>query len=272
MIPSPAPPLAVLLQPACTSHKWIRTANTPHLMERPERIRAVLVGIAAAAANLEQERLEEAERRGKEEENVEEPAVSQGREGTPDISSMMGGLSIDTFTAERTPNPSRPSEFIHLPAVTHPAGVLDAANRGKTLRKHPALQYVHSETPESPFPPLGTSSVTSAAPSSTYLPALLRWCLEAPEKVKRGECEIPTPRDGTEEGERMGLNVNDLYLGPGSIDAIEGCVSRKWLCCSERRILMCLMVIGFDGIAGGRYRVQVICGQPRRRAIAEAGL
>ncbi|GHJ86322.1 hypothetical protein NliqN6_2724 [Naganishia liquefaciens] len=218
----PVPPLAVLLQPACTNHKWIRTPDTPHLMERPERIRAVLVGIAAATANLEIERrANEAARREK---VRDAEGQSRTREATPDINVMMGGLSLDTSATTPQPNPSRPSEFIRLPQVIHPAGVLDPANRGKTLRHHPALQYAHSETPEAPFPPLGATSGISAGPSSTYLPALLRWCLEAPEKVKRGKCEIPRAGDGTEEGERLGLNPNDLYLGPGSIDAIEGCV------------------------------------------------
>lgn len=237
----PVSPLAVLLQPACTSHKWIRTPDTPHLMERPERIRAVLVGVAAATANLEIERAEEVARRGNAEEKSQ---VSGGREGTPDISAMMGGLSLETSGTGRNPNPGRPSEFIHLPQVVHPAGVLDPASRGKTLRHHPALQYAHSETPESPFPALGTSSGSSATPTSTYLPALLRWCLQAPEKVTRGECEIPRAGDGTEEGERLGLNPNDLYLGPGSVDAIEGCVSRSWLCCTRDRSI--------DGFGGDR--------------------
>lgn len=229
----PVSPLAVLLQPACTSHQWIRTPDTPHLMERPERIRAVLVGVAAATANLERERADEGARRGKVER--ESHVSSGGREGTPDISAMMGGLSLDTSETGRKPDPGRPSEFIRLPQVLHPAGVLDPADRGKTLRYHPALQYAHSETPESPFPALGTSSGSSATPTSTYLPALLRWCLDAPEKVKRGECEIPRAGDGTEEGERLGLNPNDLYLGPGSVDAIEGCVSRSRLCCTRDR-------------------------------------
>lgn len=216
-------------------------------------MRAVLVGIAGGVARLEAERSEAEERReagrGSEEEKREAEQVngaagtqqvmeeeSTQREGTPDISAMMGGLSI----SQHTPPPNRPSEFVYLPDVVVPEGVMDHGKRGKVLRNHKALQYVHSETPDySPFPPLGSTSV--ATPNSTYLPALLRWCLEAPEKVKRGECEIPRKGDGTEEGERWALNVNDLYLGPGSVDAIEGCVSREAFGAAGKEVLIFLV-------------------------------
>lgn len=54
-----------------------------------------------------------------------------------------------------------------------------------------------------------------AIPSSPYLKDLVKWCKEAPEKIKETGCEIPSG---------LGLNQGDLYLGPGSILAIEGAV------------------------------------------------
>jgi hypothetical protein len=53
-------------------------------------------------------------------------------------------------------------------------------------------------------------------PTSSYLRQLTLWAINAPERIRTVGCEIPNDQ---------GLNVGDLYLGPGSVDAIEGCVS-----------------------------------------------
>jgi hypothetical protein len=53
-------------------------------------------------------------------------------------------------------------------------------------------------------------------PTSSYLRQLTLWAINAPERIRTVGCEIPSDQ---------GLNVGDLYLGPGSVDAIEGCVS-----------------------------------------------
>lgn len=53
-------------------------------------------------------------------------------------------------------------------------------------------------------------------PSSDYLRDLVKWANEAADRIKQTGCEIP---------EGLGLNPGDLYLGPGSIIAIEGAVS-----------------------------------------------
>lgn len=196
-----------------------------------------MVGIAAAAANLEEEELDRARQSAandaspKADVDSSQPAQ---REGTPDISSMMDSLTIQGPSNVASTQPGLISDFIYLPPVPHPAGIFDHAKRGKTLLSNPAVQYTHSETPEAPFPSLGT--VGAPVPSSAYLPALLRWCLEAPEKIKQGKCEIPSANDGTEEGEQLKLIVSDLYLGPGSMDAIEGCVSPS-------RIKICYLVL-----------------------------
>jgi histone deacetylase HOS3 len=52
-------------------------------------------------------------------------------------------------------------------------------------------------------------------PSSAYLRDLFKWASEAVETIKATGCEIPSG---------LGLNQGDLYLGPGSILAIEGAV------------------------------------------------
>ncbi|KAJ9123182.1 hypothetical protein QFC22_001375 [Naganishia vaughanmartiniae] len=184
-----------------------------------------MVGVAAAVANLEEETTERASERAAIDTSVKADAEASQRtqrEGTPDISSMMDSLTIKVSNDPTLKQPGLISDYMYLPPVPHPAGIFDLAKRGTTLLANPAVQYTHSETPEAPFPPLAT--VGAPVPTSTYLPALLRWCIEAPEKIKQGKCEIPSANDGTEEGEQLKLIVSDLYLGPGSMDAIEGCI------------------------------------------------
>ena len=49
-----APSTAVFLQDACLHHKYIRTRDSSHIVERPERLRAVKIGLCAAISRLEE--------------------------------------------------------------------------------------------------------------------------------------------------------------------------------------------------------------------------
>ncbi|OWZ60972.1 hypothetical protein AYX14_07033, partial [Cryptococcus neoformans] len=79
-------------------------------------------------------------------------------------------------------------------------------------------QLAHSPVPEAPFPYIGPGSAGPSGvsfPSSDYLRDLVKWASEAADRIKQTGCEIP---------EGLGLNPGDLYLGPGSIIAIEGAI------------------------------------------------
>lgn len=111
-----------------------------------------------------------------------------------DLSNMLSGLSIQpSFIPPK-----------HLSMIEPPR----AKNTGQVLLHHPALQLAHS-TPDSALLDGGP------IPSSTYLKNLHKWASEALETIKTTGCEIPSG---------LGLNQGDLYLGPGSILAIEGAV------------------------------------------------
>ncbi|KAJ7594957.1 Arginase/deacetylase [Mycena floridula] len=47
-------PTAILIQDVCYHHQYIRTKDNSHIFERPERLRAVKVGLAAAIARLDE--------------------------------------------------------------------------------------------------------------------------------------------------------------------------------------------------------------------------
>jgi len=173
-------PLGLFIQPACLQHKYIRHPNSSHIFERPERLRAVLLGVAAAVA-----RLEEAE---------ETITKSLSNPETDDLSNLLSGLSIQSsFTQPK-----------HLSIVDPPR----PKTTGQVLLHHPALQLAHS-------PPDSALLDGGPIPSSTYLKNLHKWASEALETIKNTGCEIPSG---------LGLNQGDLYLGPGSILAIEGAV------------------------------------------------
>jgi histone deacetylase HOS3 len=217
-----APPLGLFIQPACLQHKYIRHANSSHIFERPERLRAVLLGVAAAVA-----RLEEAETALKDSlgngNNITQSAAD-------DLSSMLSGLSIQQSFA--SPN--------HLSIVTPPL----AKNPGQILLHHPALQLAHS-------PPSPSLLDGGAVPASTYLRNLHRWASEAVDTIKHTGCEIPPG---------LGLNQGDLYLGPGSILAIEGAVCLDLFMVT---ITAVLIAVGPDSVPGNRPGLHI----PARRSI-----
>jgi histone deacetylase HOS3 len=197
-------PIGLFIQPACLLHKYIRHSNSSHIFERPERLRAVLLGVAAAAARLEQD--------------DEQPGVSAEERPGPvpadegaDLTSLLSSLSI---ASSSTPTKPRPFALPrHLTIVAPPL----TASPGQILLHHPALQLSHTPPPEAPFPYLGTgASDKSPSYASAYMRDLLKWATEAPERIKTTGCEIPSG---------LGLNQGDLYLGPGSVLAIEGAVS-----------------------------------------------
>ena len=56
MLPNSIPNFktAILIQDACYQHRYIRSKDLSAIVERPERIRAVKVGLSAAIARIEE--------------------------------------------------------------------------------------------------------------------------------------------------------------------------------------------------------------------------
>lgn len=203
-----ARPLGLFIQPACLQHRYIRHANSSHIFERPERLRAVLLGVAAAVARLEEAdalvaRLLASNLGHSSNANTSgSGALSSAGSTSDDLSAMLSGLSIQpSQTKYKLP-------LAHLDIVPPP---LSPTLPGQILLHHKALQLAHSPPPDGISIP--QSSLTA---SSTYLKDLLKWATEAVDRIRETGCEIPPG---------LGLNQGDLYLGPGSVLAIEGAVS-----------------------------------------------
>lgn len=182
---SVAPPLALHIQPACLEHKYIRHKDSSHIFERPERLRAVLLGFAAALARLE----------------AADGPTSKS-DGGDDLSSMLSSLSLASAFLPPT----------HLSVVLPPPL---PSSPGQVLLHQPALQLAHSPPIDAPFPYLPRGTSGAALPQSAYLKDLFKWANESLERIRTTGCEIPQDK---------GLNAGDLYLGPGSVIAIEGAV------------------------------------------------
>ncbi|KAK8850477.1 hypothetical protein IAR55_004395 [Kwoniella newhampshirensis] len=204
---SQLPPLGLFIQPACLQHKYIRHANSSHIFERPERLRAVLLGVAAAVARLEEAAASTEDVSQDKKTDSITPSTSTTTTGD-DLSGMLSSLSIGAGSAFL---PATHISIVSPPSPLQP---------GSILLHHPAVQIAHSPTPEAPFPYLGQGSSSSSGgsasfPTSPYLKDLFKWASEAAENIKETGCEIP---------QGLGLNAGDLYLGPGSILAIEGAI------------------------------------------------
>jgi len=186
-------PLGLFIQPACLQHRYIRHSNSSHIFERPERLRAVLLGVAAAIARLEEVKDPQSLSTG------DQTNVPSSSSTNNDLSSLLSSLSIASSSVAAF----TPSNHLNIVAPPQPP-----INPGQILLHHPALQLAHSPPPDE-----GLYDATGV--SSNYMRDLNKWASEAVERIKETGCEIPGG---------LGLNQGDLYLGPGSILAIEGAV------------------------------------------------
>ncbi|KAG8907450.1 hypothetical protein FRB99_004245 [Tulasnella sp. 403] len=163
----------IFLQEKCYLHKYIRSRDTSGIPERPERLKAVAMGIAVAVARLDDEHPAKAIPP-----DDKEPAGSSADVLAHAMSQLE--LSVDT--------PLEPSSC----RIVHSTAAPDFVS-------HPAVRFVHAH------------SRGKDPEDSDYLSQVKTWALESAEKVASGESELPS-----------NLHQGDMYLCPGSIDAING--------------------------------------------------
>lgn len=256
-----ADPVGIFIQPACLQHKYIRHANSSHIFERPERLRAVLLGVAAAAARLEQaeqrarDALEglkgsgsvgghggSAQRAstgtsagtddGQKAENgmtdgsTERTAISKAED---DLSNLLSSLNLakpphpsSSSTPPTSSSPTPPPQHLHLVPPPLPTPT------GQVLLHHPALQLAHSAPSEETIPYLPRHADGSAS-ARRFGPALPS--SEYMRELLKWATEAPEriKATGCEIPPDRGLNQGDLYLSPGSVLAIEGAVCLLYL-------------------------------------------
>ncbi|KAJ7769062.1 histone deacetylase complex protein [Mycena maculata] len=116
--PTPTAKPAIFLQDACFQHRYIRSRDTSAIVERPERLRAVTIGLAAAISRLE---------------GVAPVPEELGKPLDPDdLAAQLGRLNIQSAAGDalKRPNPSV--------SVVRSSATAD-------ILTHPAVKYVHGD-------------------------------------------------------------------------------------------------------------------------------
>lgn len=147
------PQTSVFLQKACLQHRYIRTRDNSHIVERPERLRAVNIGLAATVARLEE---------------VAPPSTSETRatgstatdEDADELTKALGKLQLEA--------PSRLDQSPQVPVA------FVQSDASADILSHPAVKFVHGDIER-----------------DVYLEALTAMAKDSQDKVNKGESEIP---------------------------------------------------------------------------------
>lgn len=197
------PELAVFVQEACLEHRYLRTKDVSTIVERPERLRAVKIGIAAAFARLHPEH--DAERAGA---ALEEAMDRLGLSGEGQASkTLLGGTRMNVIRS------------MARMALGDPAFLLAHPVINKAPDGFQAPLASPSTAPVTPFasPAKGGLKSDFLPPPTTYAIQLAQLCRDSPVGHGGGKSEVP-----------LHLPQGDLYLCPGSEDAILGALGT---CC-----------------------------------------
>lgn len=149
---SAGPSTAVFLQDACLQHKYIRTKDSSHIVERPERLRAVKIGLSAAISRLEEPL----------------PVTAPVPSGAEDSEADSLVDAIENLRLEQ-----QDSVQIRLPKGL-PVQVVQSSAKADILN-HPAVKYVHGDIDR-----------------DVYLEDLVEWARHSVEKISNGQPEIPS--------------------------------------------------------------------------------
>lgn len=151
-IMSKPPKTLVVLQDECYKHKYIRSKDTTNIVERPERLRALKVGLAAAIARLEERY----------------PKYSTNSIPNSDVGDELS-VALDKL-----------SILAKDPVITDVCQVIRNPVNLKDLSSHPAVKMIHAANEDGTFENL------------EHLDRLAKWARESEEKIKNGESEIPS--------------------------------------------------------------------------------
>ncbi|KAF8891918.1 histone deacetylase domain-containing protein [Gymnopilus junonius] len=195
--PSTLKNAGIFIQNACLQHRYIRSKDLSNIVERPERLRAVHVGLAAAIARLEGSFGSGSSR------NLEAPspeaiataAATPNADDTEDLVEVMEKMKLDSSHSGPSSSPSSNIATATTSSIEFkPPIMLIQTQATLNILSHPAVKFVHGDID-----------------GDVYLENLAKWVRESREKIGKGESEIPE-----------GLAQGDLYLCPESLNAIQG--------------------------------------------------
>lgn len=195
--PGTGPSTTIFLQDACLHHKYIRTRDSSHIVERPERLRAVKIGLSAAIARLE--------------ESLPITASDTASMGDSEADSLVE--AIENLRLEQDS-----AEHLRLPKG-HPAQVVQSSTKIDILN-HPAVKYIHGDVD-----------------GDVYLEKLVEWARHSAEKISNGESEIPSglPQGDLYSKSDLCLALYCVAHVINSMSDVAGCNSRGPRYCVRSR-------------------------------------
>jgi histone deacetylase HOS3 len=155
--PPSGPSTTIFLQDACTQHRYIRTKDASHIFERPERLRAVKIGLCAAISRLEEESSLP----------VATGATRAAAARTEDSDADSLVEAIENLRLEQDPAELALPKGLPVQVVQSSAKV--------DILNHPAVKFVHGDVD-----------------GDVYLEKLVEWARHSAEKISNGESEIPS--------------------------------------------------------------------------------
>lgn len=149
----------VYVQQACVKHRFIRSKDTANIVERPERLRAVHVGIAAAIAHLEISENRSLEPVIKEEDSAKVDIIQREAAEENELATALERLDL---------GPSAPKTSPYAPVN------LIKSSTSVDILNNAAVKFIHGDIE-----------------GDVYLETLKKWAQDSEEKISKGESEIP---------------------------------------------------------------------------------
>jgi histone deacetylase HOS3 len=143
--------VAVFIQDACLQHQYIRSKDLSSIVERPERLRAVKIGIAAAIARLESILAKH---------EHDDTETKKHDEDPDDLAATLDRMKL-IHDSSKLRHSSSPVSIIQSRASVD-------------ILKHPAVKFIHGDID-----------------GDIYLEDLTRWAKESWENIHQGGSEIP---------------------------------------------------------------------------------
>lgn len=187
----PTKETAVFLQDICFQHHFIRSRDTSAIVEKPERLRAVNVGLAAAIAHLEESLAAT---------KVELKYTLPTASSSDDLAVALGRMNLAAQGID-------PLESSSPVSIIKSAASVDMFN-------HPAVKFIHGDVD-----------------GDVYLENLRAWARDSRDKILKGESEIPEGLSQGDLYRKSSmyhvfLRHHDFYapVCPTSMDAIQGAI------------------------------------------------
>jgi histone deacetylase HOS3 len=186
----------IFIQDACFQHRFIRSRDTSAVVERPERLRAVKLGLAAAVSHV-----------------VDAiPSSSVKSNQFPDNGADLpatGDVQTDDLTAAL----ARMNLATRAPPIAESAIPVINSSASVDILNNPAVKFIHGDID-----------------GDVYLEKLKEWIRDSQDKIMKGESEIP---EDLSQGDlyrksqsfyRKPSSNAACPVCPGSLDAIQGAI------------------------------------------------